>query len=126
MAIKEKDVKKFLAIGLIALLAVVAFLIIKPIALSIIAGLLLAYMCYPLYKFIFKFFREKNTTALATCVIIVAVLFIPLWFLIPVAIRQLFEAFNFFQTLDVASFVKNILPSSSAQLNIDISTGIKN
>jgi len=124
MAIKEKDVKKFLAIGLIALLAVVAFLIIKPIALSIIAGLLLAYMCYPIYKFAFKFLREKNTSALATCVIIVVILFIPLWFLMPIAIRQLFDAFNFLQTLDVASFIKGILPSSSAQLNIDVTTTI--
>lgn len=124
MAIKERDVKRYSAILLIALLAVVSFIIVRPIALSIATGLLLAYVFYPIYKYIFRFFRERTTTALAVSVLIILILLIPLWFLIPIVMRQLFDTFSFFQTLDVARFVRQILPTSSVQLQIDITTAI--
>lgn len=124
MAIKERDVKRYSAILFIALLAVLAFLIIKPIAISIASGLLLAYVFYPVYRYLFRFFRERTTTALAVSVIVVLVIFIPLWFLIPLVMRQLFEMFTFFQTLDVAAFIRQILPTSSAQLQVDLTTAI--
>lgn len=124
MAFKEQDVKRYSAIIFIVLLAVLAFMIVRPIALSIATGLLLAYIFYPVHKYIFRFFRERNTTALAVSVIVVLVIFIPLWFLIPLVMRQLFDMFTFFQTLDVANFVRQILPTSSAQLQVDVSTAI--
>ena len=124
MAIKERDVKKYSAILLVVLLAVLAFMIIRPIALSIAAGLLLAYVFYPLYKYLFKVFREGTTTALAVSVVVVLLIFIPLWFIVPLVMRQLFDMFTFFQTLDVANFVRQILPTSSAQLQVDVTTAI--
>lgn len=124
MAIKERDVKKYSAILLVVLLTVLAFMIIRPIALSIAAGLLLAYIFYPLYKYLFKVFREGTTTALAVSVVVVLLIFIPLWFIVPLVMRQLFDMFTFFQTLDVANFVRQILPTSSAQLQVDVTTAI--
>lgn len=124
MAIKERDIKRYSAILLIVLLAVVSFIIVRPIALSIATGLLLAYIFYPIYRYIFKFFRERTTTALAVSVLIVLIILIPLWFLIPIVMRQVFDTFSFFQTLDVPRFVRQIIPTSSAQLQIDITTAI--
>ena len=124
MAIKERDVKKYSAILLVVLLTVLAFMIIRPIALSIAAGLLLAYVFYPLYKYLFKVFREGTTTALAVSVVVILLIFIPLWFIVPLIMRQLFDMFTFFQTLDVANFVRQILPTSSAQLQVDVTTAI--
>ncbi len=124
MAIKEKDVKRYSAIVLVAFLIVLGFIIIKPILISIATGLLLAYIFYPAYKYLFKFFRERTTTALAVSVLVVLILLIPLWFLIPLVMRQLFDTFTFLQTLDVASFIRQILPSLSTQFQIDITTAI--
>lgn len=122
MAIKEKDFKRYSAILLVLILAVLSFLIIRPILLSIVGGLLLAYMFLPVYKKIFQWLKEPTTSALAVCVLVVLVIFIPLWFLIPVIIRQLFDAFNLSQSFDVAALVRQILPTLSPQAQIDITT----
>ncbi len=126
MSIKEKDVKRYSAILIIIFLAILAFMIVRPLLISIAAGLILAYIFYPVYKRIYYLFKEKNTAALAVCVLIVLVIFIPLWFLVPVVIRQIFDMFNFIQTLDVVNFVKTIFPTSSKQLQIDVSTALIN
>lgn len=124
MPIKEKDVKRYSAIALIVLLVVLAYIIIKPIIFSIVFGLLLAYVFYPVYKYLFSFFRERTTTALAVSIIVVLAIFIPLWFVIPLAIRQVTESFGFFQTIDIARFVKQIFPSLTPQMQVDITTSI--
>ncbi|HLC54829.1 MAG TPA: AI-2E family transporter [Candidatus Nanoarchaeia archaeon] len=122
MVIKEKDVKRYSAIALILVLIVVAFIVVKPILLSVIAGLILAYIFYPLFKIAFYVLREKNTAAFAVCILVVLILFLPIWFLLPLIVRQLFDVFNFFQTIDVAAFVRAILPATSAQLQVDLTT----
>lgn len=122
MVIKERDVKRYSAIGLVLILIVVAFIVIKPILLSIAAGLVLAYIFHPLFKAAFYVLREKNTAAFAVCILIVLILFIPIWFLLPIIVRQMFDVFNFLQTLDVAAFVRTILPTTSAQIQVDLTT----
>ena len=124
MVIKEKDVKRYSAIALILILVVVAFLVVQPILLSIIAGLILAYIFYPLFKSAFYVLRERNTAAFAVCILIVLILFLPIWFLLPIIVRQLFDVFNFLQTIDVAAFVRAVLPTTSAQLQVDLTTTI--
>src|SRR3989344_5937671 len=76
MVIKEKDVKRYSAIALILVLIVVAFIVVKPILLSVIAGLILAYIFYPLFKIAFYVLREKNTAAFAVCILVVLILFL--------------------------------------------------
>ncbi len=124
MVFSEKDVKRFSAIALIILIVFLAFLIIKPILISIIGGLLLAYVFYPVFKLNYKLFREKNTAAFAVVVLIVLVIFIPLWFLLPMVIRQLFDVFSYIRILDVASFVKTILPNFSPKIQVDITASL--
>lgn len=124
MAIRDKDVKRYSAVALIIFIIVVAFLVIKPILLSIFGGLILAYVFYPMYQRIYRLFGERTTAALAVSLLIVIVIFIPLWFFMPIVIRQIFDAFTFMQTLDVASFVKTVFPSLSPKIQIDITTSI--
>jgi predicted PurR-regulated permease PerM len=124
MAIKEKDVKRYSAILLVLILAVLSFLIIRPIALSVIGGLLLAYVCRPVYKRVFGLLKEKTTSALAVCVLVVLIVLIPLWFIIPIVMQQIFDAFGLFQSFDVAALVKQILPTSSTQLQVNVTTTI--
>ena len=72
--ITEKDVKKVSLIILIVVLAVLVFLVIKPVLLSIIAGLILAYIFYPVYKWIVR--RVKYKTLAAAIVSIIVLLII--------------------------------------------------
>src|SRR3989344_9698838 len=124
MPLQDKHLKRYSAIIILLLLAVLVFIIIRPIFLAIFGGMILAYIFYPLYRRIYSLFGEKNTAALAVCILIVLVIFVPLWFIIPVMIRQIFDMFNFLQTINVASFVQSIFPTASRQLQIDIATTI--
>ncbi len=120
MALTNKDIRKLSVISLILFLLVLAFFVLKPIILSIITGLILAYALIPVYRRVFKIFKEGNTSALAICVLIVIVLFIPLWFLIPLIVQQAFNVFAFTQTLDVSGFISTLFPGASEQFRIEV------
>ncbi|MEK6899409.1 MAG: AI-2E family transporter [Nanoarchaeota archaeon] len=126
MALNNQEIRRFAAIAFILLVFVSAFFIIRPLFLSIVGGLLLAYVFFPLHKLILKIFRERNTAALATCILIVVIIFIPFWFLIPLMVQQLFDLFNASQQLDVAGLVERVLPSFSEQIKRDLTSAIIN
>lgn len=124
MALHNAEIRKFAAFGFIIAIFVMAFIILQPLFLSIVGGLILAYACYPLYKLVFKLFRERNTAALAVCLIIVIILFVPLWFLMPIAIEQTFRLFSAIQTVDIGGVVQQLMPISSTEVKTSIAAGI--
>jgi len=115
MSITEKDVKRMSLIVLILILAVLVYLIIKPVLIAIIAGLLLAYIFSPVYKWIVKKVKYPTLAAALVSVIVLAIIFVPLWFLLPTMSQQVFEFFQQAQGLDVNTFIRNIFPSASEQ-----------
>jgi predicted PurR-regulated permease PerM len=112
----NKQVRRMSIIFVILLLVVLSFLVLKPILLSIILGLLLAYAFLPVYKRLYKIFKERNTAAFSVCALLLLIIFIPLWFLIPLIIQQGFDVFRFVQTIDLTNFVEIIVPTSSEQV----------
>jgi len=115
--------KKIVVIISIALLLIFSALIIWPIALSIISGLILAYMFYPVYNFILKIVREKNISALIIVLLTIFIIFIPLWFLFPVISKQVFEVYLYSQNIDFSVLFKSILPETMSK---DTTTAITN
>lgn len=115
MAITEKDVQRISVILLIALLAVLAFLILRPVLLSIVGGLILAYIFFPVYKWTHKVVKSKSLSAAIVSIIALAIIIVPLWFLIPVLSEQVFEFFKVLQQLDIHSLSKSFFPSASEQ-----------
>jgi predicted PurR-regulated permease PerM len=110
--INEKTFKKLIVIASIALLLIMSFIIIWPIFLSIITGMLLAYVFHPVYKIVLKVVREKNISSAIILLLIIFILFIPLWFLFPVIARQAFDAYTYSQKIDISSAIGNLLPQS--------------
>jgi predicted PurR-regulated permease PerM len=108
--IDEKDIKKMIVLGSILLLLALAIILLWPIMLSIFGGFILAFMLYPLYKRVFRVVREKNISALIIVLLLILIIFIPLWFLFPIASRQLLEAYNYVQNVDILAGLKGILP----------------
>jgi predicted PurR-regulated permease PerM len=119
MALTNKDIKRIFVASLLIILAIVSFLIIKPILLSIISGLLLAYIFSPTYKKFYKLFKEGNTTAFAVCILIFLIIIVPLWFLLPTIINQTFELFNIAQNIDFVNLVSKIFPNSTPKFQRD-------
>jgi len=116
MAITEKDVKRISLILFIALLAALVYLILKPVLLSIIGGLILAYIFYPVYKWIRKGVKSGALSAALISILVLAIIMVPIWFLLPMMSQQVFELFKFTQELDTNNLVRTIFPAASEQL----------
>ena len=119
MSLNNKDMRRMIVIFILLLLVVGAFLVLKPIILSIFGGLMLAYIFYPLYKKIHKLFKERNTSAFATSTLIILIIIVPLWFLIPLMVQQTFSLFEITQGIDFSKFVARIFPTSGAEFQKD-------
>jgi predicted PurR-regulated permease PerM len=110
--VNEQMFKRFIVGSLIAILLIAAFIIIWPIFLSIITGMILAYICFPVYKIVLKVVREKNIASFIILLMIIFILFLPIWFLAPLVTRQAFDAYTYFQKTDISGIIGKILPAS--------------
>ena len=126
MTISSVQIRKYSVVLLILVLVVLSFLVLRPILLSIVFGLILAYAFLPVFRAIYKVVKERNTSALSVCVLILLIIFIPLWFLIPLVIQQAFDMFNLVQTIDISEIVETILPTSSDQVRRETISIISN
>ena len=103
--------KKVMTASVIVILVVLAFLLLRPILLSIIFGVILAFMFSPLYDLFYKKIHSKNLSALLVCAILILILFLPLWFLMPIIVEQSFKIFQASQQVDFVTPLQNIFPS---------------
>ena len=119
-----KKIGVYISAGLIAIIFVLAILTLRPILLSIIAGLILAYVLYPVYKRFLSFIHDKNVTAFIICILLILLFVVPAWFLAPTLIQQIFQAYTYLQKANLGSLVSNILPS--ANLSPDFYASLNN
>jgi len=126
MSITEKDVKRMSLIVLIAALAVLVYLIIKPVLISIIGGLILAYVFFPVYKWIVKRVKYPTLGAALVSIIVLAIIFVPLWFLLPTMSQQVFDFFQKTQDLDINTLIRSVFPSASEQFIAQMDATLNN
>lgn len=126
MEITERDTKRIVIIILFAVLTILTFLIVRPVILSIFGGLILAYICFPIYKFVVRYVKWEGLSAAIVSIIVVAIIFIPMWFLVPIVIQQTFGVFQQSQGIDIASLIPKILPTASDALIQQLDLTIKN
>ena len=128
MVFEERDLRRISAIGLVVLLGVLVILLIKPVFLMVMGGLILAYLFNPVNKFVLRFVKEKNTSAAIVTLFSAALILIPLWFIMPMMIEQLFQIIKSSQEFNLQAFLHTVLPNSSeqviSQLSITIGSGI--
>ena len=113
MAVTNKEMRRLFVLSLILILLSLAFIILKPILISIIIGLIFAYSFNPIYKRFFKIFKEKNTASITTVMLVFLIFFIPLWFLTPILIQQTFDLFDFVQNLNIRGFIESVFPTAT-------------
>jgi predicted PurR-regulated permease PerM len=113
----EKDLKKFMKFFVIILLALLSFLIIRPIGVPITVGLLLAYIFYPLYLNLKEKTKSGNISATIIVVGALVILLLPILILLPNFVKELLNAYLVFSNMDLASLILKSFPflaSSSA------------
>lgn len=97
------------AILLFALL-VLSFFLVKPILLSIISGMLLAFIFSPVYDWLHKKTKSKNLSASLVSVFLALIIILPFWFFTPVLLEQSFKIYQAAQSFDFVTSLKTIFP----------------
>jgi len=104
------------AIIFLALL-VLSFFLLKPLLLSMIGGLILAFIFYPLFNKLFKLTKSRGFSAALICTILLIVIVALLWFLAPLLVDESIKIYRASQQMDLVSIIKGTFPSlfSSAE-----------
>src|SRR3989344_2367674 len=84
-------------------LVIISLMLIKPILLSIATGLLLAFIFYPVYKFLRKGIKSEDFAAFIVCILTIIIIVLPLWFLTPLVVQQTFDFISTTQDIDLVS-----------------------
>ncbi len=109
--IDEVYFKRIMSSAMLILLIVLAFLLVKPILLSIISGLLLAFVFSPVYDWVNKKTKSKNISASLISIFLILIIVIPFWFFVPVILNQSFGIYQAIQSFDFVTPLKTIFPS---------------
>ncbi len=121
MEINEKLVKELLAITLIIIFGVLIFFAIKPILFAILWGMIFAYVFLPVYKRLLYYVKNSYVASALTLIIAILIILIPLWFIIPLAVQQIFEVYKFSLSLNFDSLISAVFPSASQSFIIQAS-----
>ena len=109
--IEEQTFKRLSIFFVLAILAVLSIIILWPISSAIITGLVLAYILSPVYKKVKFVVKEKTVSALIIIMLVLALIVIPLWFLFPIIVRQLFDVYLFLQKINFFKLISSLFPS---------------
>jgi len=113
-----KKIGWYITLGLVAIIFVLTFLVLRPIFMSIVAGLILTYVLYPVYLKVFGIVKERNIASFIVCLLLFLFIFIPIWFLMPIFARQLFGVYIFLQNANFAEILKGLF-SASPEISAD-------
>lgn len=79
----EPGKKSFLIYSVVfVILAVLAIWVVKPFILSIIAGIIVAYIFFPVYKLFLKRIKSKGWSAFIVSILIIIIFTVPFFFLV--------------------------------------------
>ncbi|HUW43608.1 MAG TPA: AI-2E family transporter [Bacillota bacterium] len=118
----ETDFRKIITVILLIILIVLSFFIVKPILISIIIGLILVFIFSPVYDWLNKYIKIKIISMILIIFFIVTIIFLPLWFLTPLLIKEAFAIFQAAQNVDFITPLQSVFPSlfASEQFSVEI------
>ncbi len=107
---KDEYFNKVVTGVIVFFLAVLSFLILKPILMAIITALILAFVFSPVYKWLYKKIHLKNTSVSIIMLFLMAIIILPIWFLTPILLQQSFSIFQYTQQIDFVKPLEAIFP----------------
>ena len=112
--------KKIAITIILAVLIVLSFILVRPILLSIIFGIILAFIFTPIYDRVAKILKSKNISAFLMCILLLAVIFIPLWYLTPVMVNQSIKQYLLTNTKVPENKIDSLLDYSQGAEDADL------
>ena len=89
-------------------------MLLWPIASAIILGLIFAYAFYPVFGAVVKIVREKNISSLIVVIIAILIIFIPVWFILPIMANQIFNVYLLSQNINFGTLLAQLFPSDNS------------
>ncbi len=108
---EEEYFKKITTTIIFAVLIILSFFLLKSLLISIIVGIILAFVFIPVYNFIYKHLKKKDISAFLVCLILLAVIILPLWYLTPIVIDQSIKLFTQSSQIDFGMVFQKMFPS---------------
>ena len=97
--------------GIILFLLVLSYFLLKPILLAVVTAIILGFLFYPLHKRLTKLIKNENFSAFIMCLLLAALILLPLWFFTPILVKQSIQFYMSTQELDFVTPLKKIFPS---------------
>lgn len=116
MQFDDFDIKRISLLVVAVILGILVFFIFKPVLIAVIGGLILAYVFKPLYNKVLLLLKSKNLSALIISLIVILIIIIPLWFLVPIMVQQVFGIFTTSQEIGYTKIISAIFPTASDNL----------
>lgn len=108
--IDDAHFKKIMSSVLLIVLIVLSYFLVKPILMSIVTGVLLAFVFSPIFDFVYNRTKSKNLSASIISIFLALIIIVPFWFLIPIMIKQSFQIYQAVQGLDFVTPLKTVFP----------------
>lgn len=114
--------RKVMTTTIFAILLILSFFLLKPIFLSIVVSLILAFVFNPVYNVFYKIIKSKNVAAGIICLLLILLIVIPAWFITPIIIDQSFKIFLASQQMDFVTPLRDLFPAlfTSEQFSTEI------
>lgn len=109
-SMNKRSISNFLVGLIIVMIMVLAFWVIQPILISIIFGLLLAYVFNPIYRKINRAIKNKTLSATILMMLITFLVLVPFIYFIPSFIQQIFMIFEELRQIDIANTITSVFP----------------
>ncbi len=118
--------KKIATVVIFAMVTVLAFMVIKPILLSVVMGVILAFIFSPLFKYIKKLVGSDFLAASIICMVLAVISIVLFWYLTPIFIEQSVKIFLQLQVMDFVTPLKEAFPAffSSEEFSIEVGSAI--
>lgn len=112
----SNDIKRVVVGIMILAVLILTFLILKPIIISIILGLLFAYIFGPVYRKIRLVIKNKNIATFILLLGIAIIIILPIIFLLPTLIKQSSETYIALRNFDINGFVEGLVGEGALSL----------
>lgn len=103
--------KKIIMTVILISFIILSFFLLKPILLSIITGILLAFIFNPIYEWVYKVTKSKNFSATLICIFFGLLIILPILFLTPILIEQTLRLYVTAQQGELLMLIQNISSS---------------
>ena len=123
---EEEYFKRIMTTIILVLLVFLTYILLKPLFMAIVFGVILAAIFSPVYKFIVRYVKSKDVSAVILCVIVIALIIIPLWYVTPLLVDQSIRIYQASQQIDFITPLKTFFPSmfKSEQFSNQIGSAI--